>query len=303
MSSQINPRIRFGRHSLEPATCRLWSWDAEVRLTRKSAEVLRLLVERAGQPVSKEDLFAAVWSGTVVSDDALTSCIQELRRSLGDDARQPQYIETRHRYGYRFIAPLTPDAGAQVLAAIAVLPFTDMSPERDQSYFCEGVAEELIDALNGVEGLRVSCRSCSFRFRDPGVDVREVGRELAVSVVVQGSVRKAGDQLRTTVQLVDAASGYHEWSHRFEHPLGDVFGIQDEIAAAVAMLLRAGALSSATSLRADPLLPIADSRPPAALPRSRDFAASPPPRMPARSTDRGSTRPLPVSLEAWPLDA
>ena len=303
MSSQISSRIRFGRHSLEPATCRLWAGEVEVRLTRKSAEVLRLLVERAGQPVSKEDLFAAVWSDTVVSDDALTSCIQELRRVLGDDARQPQYIETRHRYGYRFIAPLTPEPAPQVLAAIAVLPFTDMSPERDQSYFCEGVAEELIDALNGVEGLRVSCRSCSFRFRDPGVDVREVGRELAVTAVVQGSVRKAGDQLRITVQLVDAASGYHEWSRRFEHPLGDVFGIQDEIAAAVAMLLRAGALSSATSLRAAPRLPIADSRPPAALPRSRDSAASPPPRMPARSTDRGSTRPLPVSLEAWPLDA
>jgi adenylate cyclase len=303
MSSQINRPLRFGRHTFEPATCRLWAGEAEVRLTRKSAEVLRLLVERAGQPVSKDDLFAAVWSGTVVSDDALTSCIQELRRVLSDDARQPQYIETRHRYGYRFMAPLTREAGAHVLAAIAVLPFTDMSPERDQSYFCEGVAEELIDALNGIEGLRVSCRSCSFRFRDPGVDVREVGRELAVSAVLQGSVRKAGDQLRITVQLVDAASGYHEWSRRFEHPLGDVFGIQDEIAAAVAMLLRAGALSSATSLRADPRLPIADSRLPAALPRSRDFAASPLPRMPGRSTDRGSTRPLPVSWEACPLDA
>jgi adenylate cyclase len=303
MSSQISRRIRFGRHSFEPATFRLWAGEAEVRLTRKSAEVLRLLVERAGQPVSKDDLFAAGWSGTVVSDDALATCIQELRRALGDDAKQPQYIETRHRYGYRFIAPLAPDAGAQALAAIAVLPFTDMSPERDQSYFCEGVAEELIDALNGVEGLRVSCRSCSFRFRDPGVDVREVGRELAVSAVVQGSVRKAGDRLRITVQLVDAASGYHEWSRRFEHTLGDVFGIQDEIAAAVAILLRAGALSSATSLQADPRLPIADSRLPAALPRIRDFAASPRPRMPARSTDRGSRRPLPASLEACPLDA
>jgi adenylate cyclase len=303
MSSHKSRRVRFGRHALEPATRRLWAGEAEVRLTRKSAEVLRLLVERAGQPVSKDDLFAAVWSGTVVSDDALATCIQELRRALGDNARQPQYIETRHRYGYRFIAPLTPDAGAQAVAAIAVLPFTDMSPERDQSYFCEGLAEELIDTLNGVEGLRVSCRSCSFRFRDPGVDVREVGRELAVSAVVQGSVRKAGDQLRITVQLVDAASGYHEWSRRFEHPLGDVFGIQDEIAEAVAMLLRAGALTSATSLRADPRLPIADSRPPTALPRIRDFAASPPPRTPARSTDRGSTRPLPVSLEACPLDA
>ena len=265
--------------------------------------MLRLLVERAGQPVSKQDLFASVWSSTVVSDDALTTCIQELRKALGDDAREPRYIETRHRYGYRFVAALAPDTLAHSLAAIAVLPFTDMSPERDQSYFCEGVAEELIDALNGVEGLRVACRSCSFKFRDAGVDVREVGRQLAVSAVVQGSVRKAGDQLRITVQLVDAANGYHQWSRRFEHTLGDVFGIQDEIAETVAISLREGVLPSIIFRRADPQPPIADSRLPAASPRSRDFAASPPPRMPARSTDPGSTQRLPASLEACSLDA
>lgn len=303
MSDQTSRRIRFGRHSLEPATCRLWVGEAEIRLTRKSAQVLRLLVERAGQPVSKEQLFASVWSGTVVSDDALTTCIQELRKALGDDARQPRYIETRHRYGYRFVAPLAPEPAARSLAAIAVLPFTDMSPERDQSYFCEGVAEELIDALNGVEGLRVSCRSCSFRFRDAGVDVREVGRQLAVSAVVQGSVRKAGDQLRISVQLVDATSGYHRWSRRFEHVLGDVFGIQDDIAETVAISLRKEVLPSAIFRRADRRLPIADSRPPVAWPRSRDFAASPPPRMPARSTDHDNTRPLPASLEACSHDA
>ncbi len=303
MSSQTRRRIRFGQHSLEPASGRLWAGEAEVRLTRKSAEVLGRLVAGAGQPVSKEDLFASVWSGTVVSDDALTTCIQELRKALGDDARQPRYIETRHRYGYRFVAPLAPDTGAQGLGAIAVLPFTDMSPERDQSYFCEGVAEELIDALNGVEGLRVACRSCSFKFRDAGVDVREVGRQLAVSAVVQGSVRRAGDQLRITVQLVDAASGYHEWSRRFEHTLGDVFGIQDEIAATVAISLREGALSSAISRPAARQPPIADSRLPAAAPRSRDFAASPLPRMPVRSTAPGSTRRPPASLGACSHDA
>src|SRR4029450_9825520 len=112
MSSQVSRRIRFGRHSLEPATGRLWAGAAGVRVGGEGAEVLRLLVERAGQPVRKEDLFAAVWSGTVVSDDALTSCIQELRRVLGDDARQPQYIETGDRYGYRFIAPRAGGRGA-----------------------------------------------------------------------------------------------------------------------------------------------------------------------------------------------
>jgi TolB-like protein len=293
MSRPAQPRVRFGRHSFEPATGRLWAGQAEVRLTPKSAAVLGLLVRRAGQPVSKQELFACVWTGTVVSDDALTTCIQELRKALHDDARQPRYIETRHRYGYRFVAPLASPADDLDLA-VAVLPFTDMSPQRSQSSFCEGVAEELIDSLNRVRGLRVACRSCSFRFRDAAVDVRAVGQQLAVSMLVQGSVRQAGDRLRISVQLVDAASGYHEWSRRFDRPLGRVFEIQDEIAAAVALFI---------SLRADRRPAIADSRLPAAAPRSRDFAAWPLPRTPVRSTARGSTQRPAASSEACSLDA
>ena len=289
--------VRFGRNSFEPATGRLWVREAEVKLTRKSAEVLGLLVERAGCPVSKEDLFAIVWRNTVVSDDALATCVQELRRALGDDARQPRYIETRHRYGYSFIAPLATATSTLELPAIAVLPFTDMSPERDQSYFCEGVAEELIDTLNRVAGLRVACRSCSFKFSDAGVDVREVGRELAVTAVVQGSVRKAGDQLRITVQLVNAASGYHEWSRRFDHRLEDVFGIQDEIAETVALVLRGEALLAAIFRPADQPPPIAEIHLPVAAPRSRDFSASLQPRTRARSTALDNMRPLLVSSE------
>jgi len=298
MSIATGRRVRFGHNSFEPATGRLWAGETEVKLTRKSADVLCLLVERAGRPVSKQDLFAFVWRNVVVGDDALTTCIQELRKALGDDARQPRYIETRHRYGYSFVAPLESDTSSLVLGAIAVLPFTDMSPDRDQSYFCEGVAEELIDALNRLDGLRVACRSCSFKFRDAGVDVREIGRRLAVSSVVQGSVRKAGDQLRVTVQLVDAASGYHEWSRRFEHTLGDVFGIQDEIAESVALSLCEGALSTAIFRRANLPPPIADIHLPVAALQNRDFAALPPLRTQTRSTALDSTRRLPASLEA-----
>lgn len=303
MSNATGRRVRFGRNSFEPATGRLWAEEVEVKLTRKSAEVLGLLVERAGHPVSKQDLFAAVWRNVVVGDDALATCVQELRRALGDDAKQPRYIQTRHRYGYSFVAPLATETTSLERAAIAVLPFTDMSPERDQSYFCEGVAEELIDAFNRVEGLRVACRSCSFKFRDAGVDVREIGRQLAVSAVVQGSVRKAGEQLRITVQLVDAASGYHEWSRRFEHAIGDVFEIQDEIAETVALSLRAAMLPAAIFRPADRPLPTAESHLPVAVLRSRDSAVSPPPRMRVRSTGLGSTRRPPVSLEACSLDA
>ena len=251
-----NQHISFGRYRFEPGTARLWGEEREVKLTRKAAAVLGALIERAGQPVTKQDLFASVWGNTVVSDDALTTCIQELRKALGDDAKQPRYIETRHRYGYCFVAELArtePVAAARApgaeadpsdLPAIAVLPFMDMSPNRDQDYFCEGLAEELIDALTHVDGLRVAARSSAFQFRQDGVDMREVGRILGVGSVVEGSVRRAGDQLRVTVQLIDVVTGYHKWSQRFERTFGDVFAIQDEIAAAVAMTLRGGSALS-----------------------------------------------------------
>ena len=248
MTSLPTSGLTFGRYRFEPQTRRLWSEQREVKLTGKAAAVLGHLLAHAGEPVTKADLFKAVWSNTVVSDDALATCIQELRKALGDDARQPLYIETRHRTGYRFIAELVADAASAVpandsISTIAVLPFNDLSTAGDQDHFCEGLAEELIDALSNVDGLRVAARSSSFQFRDGRTDVREVGRRLGVDAVLQGSVRQAGDLLRITVQLADAASGYQKWSQRFERHSGDVFAIQDEIAEKVATTLRGGALS------------------------------------------------------------
>jgi len=248
----MSDHVSFGDFRFEPLTARLWQGEREIKLTRKAAAVLALLVDRAGQPVAKQELFASVWSNTIVSDDALVTCIQELRKALGDDAKQPRYIETRHRSGYLFVAKVSRStrtrsdelaSAAPDASAIAVLPFTDMSPGRDQDYFCEGLAEELIDALTHVDGLRVAARSSSFQFRGGGVDVREAGRRLGVGALLEGSVRKDGDRLRITVQLIDVTSGYHKWSHRFDRDVGDVFAIQDEIAESVATTLRGGALS------------------------------------------------------------
>jgi TolB-like protein len=243
-------RVGFGPYRFELESGRLWSEQQEVRLTPKAASVLRVLVAHAGRPVSKEQLFASVWSGTFVTDHALTSCIQELRKALEDDSRQPRFIETRHRRGYRFVAPVeaadaqpaasTPAAEPAApidLSAIAVLPFVDMSPGRDQDYLCDGLADEVISALTRVEGLRVAARTASFQFRGAGADVRCIGRRLGVGTLLEGSVRKAGDRLRVTVQLVETATGYHRWSGRFDRRLGDVFAMQEEIAETVASSL------------------------------------------------------------------
>ena len=257
-------RVSFGEYRFHLDTGQLWFREQEIRLTPKAAAVLTILVSHAGSPVSKGELFAAVWPDVAVTDDALTTCIQELRRVLSDDAKRPQFIETRHRRGYQFIAPVSRDPVSsspavastnRPISSIAVLPFADMSPTHDQEYLCEGLAEELINALTQIDGLRVAARTASFQFRGKGEDIRRVGEQLNVEALLEGSVRKSGDRLRVTVQLIEVASGYHRWSHRFDGQFEDVFAMQDEIAESVARSLR----GDAASPRDKPTLPRAPS--------------------------------------------
>jgi serine/threonine protein kinase/tetratricopeptide (TPR) repeat protein len=122
--------------------------------------------------------------------------------------------------------------------SIAVLAFSDMSPQHDQDFFCEGIADEIINALSKVNALRVASRTSSFAFKGKSEDISEIGRKLRVATVLEGSVRKAGDRLRVTAQLVNVADGYHLWSERFDRQLEDVFAIQDEIAGSIVKALR-----------------------------------------------------------------
>jgi TolB-like protein/Flp pilus assembly protein TadD len=129
-------------------------------------------------------------------------------------------------------------AQAAVVKSIAVLPFADMSPEHDQDYFCEGIAEEIINALTKIQALRVISRSSAFAFKGQNQDIRKVGEQLDVGTVLEGSIRKAGNRLRITAQLINVAGGHHLWSERYDRELEDVFAIQDEIAEAIVKALR-----------------------------------------------------------------
>jgi serine/threonine protein kinase/Tfp pilus assembly protein PilF len=138
-----------------------------------------------------------------------------------------------------------PDGGATVVTAshrvvhsIAVLPFADMSPAKDQDYFCEGIAEEIINALTKLDALQVASRSSAFAFKGKNQDIRQVGEQLNVATVMEGSVRKAGNRLRITAQLIKVADGYHLWSERYDRDLEDVFAVQDEIAENIVRALR-----------------------------------------------------------------
>ena len=129
-------------------------------------------------------------------------------------------------------------------ATVAVLPFVDMSPERDQEYFCDGMTDEIIAALSGVKGLKVVSRTSSFEFKNRAYDIREIGAQLEVDTVLEGSVRKAGDRIRIAVQLINVVDGFHLWSERYERSLEDVFAIQEEIAEAITRNLRCNLLEN-----------------------------------------------------------
>lgn len=136
------------------------------------------------------------------------------------------------------------DGKSQTLPSIAVLPFSDLSPSKDQEYFCDGITEEITNALSHVDGLRVVARTSAFAFKNKQDDIRAIGRALDVGAVVEGSVRKAGSKIRVTAQLVNVADGYHIWSERYDRELEDVFAIQDEITLAIVDKLRVTLLAA-----------------------------------------------------------
>jgi TolB-like protein len=236
----LDRAISFGPFRIEPRRG-LMEGAKDVRLTPKALELLAYLAKHPGEVVSKDELFEAVWPRTEVGDAALVTCIQELRKALHDDARDPRFIETLYRRGYRFIAklpaaerPVSHDSERPALPlpdrpSIAVLPFSNMSDDPDQEYFADGISEDLITGLSRIRWLFVIARNSTFVYKDRAVDVKQVSRELGVRYVLEGSVRRAGKRLRISAQLIDAVTGAHHWAERFDRELGDIFAVQDEI--------------------------------------------------------------------------
>ena len=242
--------MNFGRFRFDAQTGRLWSRQREVRLTPKAAGVLAALVARAGEPVSRQELLGLLWSDVAVGDDALTSCIQELRKALGDDARRPRFIETRHRRGYRFIGAVSRTAVEKPAAdpappapvptrrggkpTVAVLPFKNVSGDVGQEHFGEGITEDIITALTKHRSLIVISRGSAFAFKGAAIDARRAGIDLGADYVVEGSVMKRGRRLRITVHLSETESGGLAWAERYDRDLDGVVDVQDEITSAIA---------------------------------------------------------------------
>jgi TolB-like protein/Flp pilus assembly protein TadD len=230
--------FRVGDWLVEPDLNRVSKADKTIQIEPKVIEVLVCMANKPGEVLSKKEIMRSVWHDTYVGEDVLLYAISTLRRALGDDARSPHLIETIPRRGYRLIAPVTHAAPPKPQPVVAILAFADMSAEKDQEHFCDGISEEITANLSRVRDLRVVARTSAFAFKGRCEDVRTIGRSLGASAVLEGSVRKSGNQLRITAQLTSAEDGCHLWSARYDRELKDVFAIQDEIARNIATALK-----------------------------------------------------------------
>jgi adenylate cyclase len=225
--------IRFGEFEVDLQAGCLLKRGVKIRLRSQLFTALIALLEHTGEVITREELQKRLWPGDVLVDFEinLNTIIARLRKALGDSAEYPRYIETLPKKGYRFLMPAVTKKTAEKKRknSIAVLPFADLSPERDQEYFCDGLAEELINSLSHIKALRVAARSSAFSFKGKNLDIRKIGERLNVQVILTGSVRKVGERLRITAQLVSIADGYNLWSEKYDRETEDIFAVQDEI--------------------------------------------------------------------------
>ena len=241
---------RFNDFVLDTSRRELRCGNRMVATEPQVFDLLEYLIRSRERVVSRDDILAAVWHGRNVSDATLSSRINAARMAIGDNGEKQHLIRTLPRKGIRFVGEVreetafpdepaaTPERVAPGKAAfegpsIAVLPFTNMSGDPEQEYFADGMAEDIITALSRISRLLVIARNSSFIYKGKAVDIRDVGRDLGVNYVLEGSVRRNGGRLRISGQLIAAASGVHLWADRFDGDASDVFELQDRITESV----------------------------------------------------------------------
>jgi adenylate cyclase len=258
--------LQFEGYTLDIARHSLRAADRKIAIRPKNFELLRYLMENPDRLVTKEELLKVIWPDVVVTEESLTRCVSEVRQAIGDSKQI--IIVTVPRCGYRFTAtvsqitasaamapqpapptPESPTTGSDVGArsqsplldrpSLAVLPFANLSGDPRQDYFSDGIADDILTELSRFSELLVIARNSSFQYKGKAVDIRQVGRELGALYVLEGSVKRSGDRVRITAQLIDAAAGTHRWAERYDRELDDVFAVQDEVARAIVATLAA----------------------------------------------------------------
>ena len=236
-------RYLFEDYALDTDRRELRRGGTLVAIEPQVFDLLAYLVQHGDRVVTKDDLFTAVWNGRFVSESALTTRINAARTALGDDGKAQRLLRTLRGRGVRFVGDVrvSRDATSSTTAeapptlalpdrpSIAVLPFANMSGDPEQEYFADGMVDDILMALSRVRWLFVIARQSSFIYKVRSADVQQIGRELGVRYVVEGSVRKSGNRVRIVAQLIETETGAHIWADRYEGDLRDIFALQDEI--------------------------------------------------------------------------
>ena len=244
----------FDNHTLDTERRELLRGGGRISVQPQVFDLLVYLVQNRDRVVSKEDLITSVWGGRLVSDSTFTSRVNAARKAVGDRGVDQKLVRTIPRKGFRFVGvvkeqpsniqpadappeeihqPPRPALPLPDRPAIAVLPFNNMSGEREQEYFSDGISEDIIAALSRLHWFLVIARNSSFIYKGKAVHIKQIADELGVRYVVEGSVRKSGNRVRITAQLNDVATGSHVWAEHYDRDLTDVFAVQDEITDAI----------------------------------------------------------------------
>jgi len=241
-------RYLFEDYALDTDRRELLRGAEAVSISPQEFDLLDHLIRNRDRVVSKDDIIQAIWKGRAISDTALTTRLNAVRTAIGDSGESQRLIKTLPRRGFRFVGQIQkPPETAGIDAAgnagesppqalelpdkpsIAILPFSNLSSDPEQDYFADGIVDEIITALSRFKSVFVIARNSSFTYKGRAVDLKQVGRELGVRYLLEGSVRKAAGRVRITCQLIDATTGMHLWADRYDNDLQDVFALQDEI--------------------------------------------------------------------------
>ena len=244
-------QFSFNGYSLDTDRRELWRGSESIAVEPQVFDILAYLVQHRDRVVTKNDLLEAVWGGRIVSGSALTTRINAARRALGDTGEAQRLIRTLPRKGVRFIAEVKEQVAFLDFAtlqratefsekpAIVVLPFQNLSDDPELEYFADGLVEEIITALSRIRWLFVIARNLTFTYKGQAIDVKRAGREIGLRYVLEGSVRKGGNRLRITAQLIDAATGTHLWANRVDGSLDEALEVQEGMASGVAGAIEA----------------------------------------------------------------
>jgi TolB-like protein len=255
-------RYLFEEYALDTDRRELRRGSALVSIAPQVFDLLDYLIRNREHVVSKDDLIETIWSGRSVSDAALTTRLNVARNAIGDSGDEQRLIKTLPRKGFRFIGPVRVDAASAKRVAeqpvlppappdkpsIAVLPFQNLGGDAEQEYFADGMTEDITTLLARTRDFLVIARGSTMAYKAKAVDIEEIGRQLGVRYVLEGSVRQAGTKIRVTAQLVEVGTAVRVWGDHFDRELTDLFSVQDDVTGGIVAALHPELLSAEARL-------------------------------------------------------